>query len=192
MRENAMSRSRSTRNVTWAGALAAVLVAAGCQRNGGVSDYERYQQARQEAEQSKQDLASSLKGQGIKLEKKRYPQGEAWAVDLKGANVTDDLLTQLSKLGYISEVNLSKSTVTDAHLAKMNDLRLLAYCLKLDLSQTAVTDAGLDALTNTLGGLSDLNLAGTKVTPAAADRLKKRRQADARVPAPFKNTKVHF
>jgi hypothetical protein len=192
MRENVMSRIGSTRTAAWAGALAAALAAMSCQKNGGLSDYERYQQAKQEAEQSKQDVVGSLKGQGIKLEKKRYPQGEAWAIDLKGSNVTDDLLAQLHKLGYISELNLSKTTVTDAHLAKMNELRLLTYCLKLDLSNTAVTDAGLDSLTNTLGALSDLNLAGTKATPAAADRLKQRRQADARVPAMFKNTKVHF
>jgi hypothetical protein len=174
------------------GALAAALAVTGCQRGGGLSDYERMQQAKQEAEQAKQDVVSSLKEQGIKLEKRRYPQGEAWVVDLKGANVTDDLLTQLSKLVYVSELNLSKSTITDAHLTKMNELKLLRYCLKLDLSQTAVTDTGLDSLTFTLGGLSDLYLAGTKVTPAAVERLKKRRQDDQYVPKAFKNTRVHF
>lgn len=175
-----------------AGALVAALALTGCSKRGGPSDYERNQQATKDEEQKRQDLAGSLRGQGAKLEKKRYPQGEGWAVDLRGVPVTDQLLTDVSKLLYISELNLSKTDVTDAHLAKMNDLELLKYCLKIDLSQTAVTDAGLDSLTKTLGGLGELNLSGTKATPAAAERLKSRRQADPRVPKMFKNTKVIF
>src|SRR5947209_962728 len=143
-----MSRNGLTRGVAWASALAAATILAGCRRNQGPSDYERVVQARQAEEQSREDVVASLRGQRFKLEKKRYPQGEAWAVDLTGAIVTDDLVAQLKKLGHISELNLSKSTVTDESLATMNQVKLFTYCLKLDLSQTAVTDAGLDALTN--------------------------------------------
>jgi len=179
-----------------AGTVAAALVTlalTGCWRGSGVNAYESMKQAEQKEDQSRQDLAGSLQAQGIKLEKKKYPLGEAWAVDLRGANVTDEILTELSKLVYVSELNLSKTNVTDAHLTKMNELKLLRYCLKLDLSNTAVTDAGLDSLTFTLGGLSDLYLTGTKATPAAVERLKKRRLNDPNVPKMFKNsTKAYF
>jgi hypothetical protein len=180
-----MVRTNPIRGTTWAAALAGALALTGCQKSDGISDYERNKQAAQ-------NLLDGIKAQGAKLEKRRYPQGEAWVVDLTGATITDDLVTQLSKIGFISEMHLGKSTVTDAHLAHMNELKILTYVLKFDLSQTAVTDAGLDSLTYTLGGLSDLNLAGTKVTQAAVDRLKQRRQADPHVPPRYKNTKVHF
>jgi hypothetical protein len=187
-----MFRIGSTRRAA-AAALAAALALAGCQKSDSVSHYDRFQQAQRDEEQARQDTAGWLKGQGAKLEKKRYPQGEAWAIDLRGVNVTDDLLAQIGKLLYVSELNLNKTNVTDAHLAKMNELQILKYCVKLDLSQTAVTDAGLDSLTNTLGPLGDLYLTGTKVTPAAVDRLIKRRQDDPHVPKMFKNsTKAHF
>jgi hypothetical protein len=186
-----MSRIKSILRASTA-ALMAALALAGCQKRDGPSDYERFQQATRDEEKSRQDLAGSLRAQGAKLEKKRYPLGEGWAIDLRGVPVTDQLLTDVGKLLYVSELNLSKTNVTDAHLAKMNDLQLLKYCLKFDLSQTAVTDAGLDGLTKTLGGLGELNLSGTKATPAAAERLKSRRQADPHVPKMFKNTKVIF
>jgi hypothetical protein len=73
----------------------------------------------------------------------------------------------------------------------MHDYSLFVKVMKLDLSHTAVTDAGLDKLVNVIL-LGDLNLTGTKVTPAGAERLKKRRQNDRRIPQMFKTTKVHL
>src|SRR5262245_56529913 len=111
-----MFRFGSTRRAA-AAALVAALAVAGCSRRGGPSDYERFQRVTKDEEQRRQDLAGSLKGQGAKLEKKRYPLGEGWAIDLRGVPVTDQLLSDVSKLLYVSELNLSKTNVTDAHLA---------------------------------------------------------------------------
>ncbi len=76
--------------------------------------------------------------------------------------ITDQVIEKLKPLERISELNLSRSTITDDQLAKLNEAFLLGYTIKLNLSHTPITGAGLDALTNTLGGLTDLNLAGTR------------------------------
>jgi hypothetical protein len=171
----------------WAGVVL-VSLATGCGGgNGGMSDYERHHQ-------EKMSLTDSLKAQGArKVEIHSYPPyGEAYIVDLSGAKITDELMENLKQLEKLSELNLSRSTLTDADLAKLNAASLLGYTMKLDLSHTAVTSAGLDGLTNTLAGLTDLNLAGTKDTQAGAERLKKRRSADKNIPAQFRTTRVRF
>jgi hypothetical protein len=162
--------------------LAAVLALAGCGPRDGLSDYERMKQGQQNA-------GDSLTAQGAKLQQKDYPQGSAWAVNLGGMTITDDLLKQVKQLGRVTELDLNKSTVTDAHLALINELGLGTLLLKLDLSHTAVTDAGFEKLEN-LVLLTDLNLTGTKVTHAAVERFKKNRQTDNRVPPFAKNPKI--
>ena len=89
----------------------AVLVAAGCSKPyDGVSDYDREMQAKQAA-------ADAAKSQGLKMTEKTYPLGKAWVVDMKGMTVADDHIQKLKDAGRVAELDLSKSTVTDAHLA---------------------------------------------------------------------------
>jgi hypothetical protein len=168
---------------TFARVLLAALVLSGCQKDGP-SDFERMRQAQDNA-------ADSLKGQGAKVKQMDYPQGRAWSVNLSGATISDNLLREVKQLGKITELDLSKSTVTDDHLGLINDLGLSTLLLKLDLSQTAVTDAGFEKLVN-LALLSDLNLVGTKVTPAAVERFKQNRLTDPKVPAMFKKPKIRL
>jgi hypothetical protein len=160
---------------------AAVFTPASCGvSSGGLSDYDR-------AVQEEQAKASTLASAGAKTQKKTYPVGEGWVVDMTGVTVTDDLLRQLKQLGRIAELDLKKSTVTDDHLALMHELGLHVVLFKLDLSHTAVTDAGLEHLNGNIF-LGDLNLTGTKVTPTAVNKFKKNRLADPKVR--IKNTNV--
>lgn len=166
----------------WA-ALVLVLTLAGCQQKGdGLSDYERMQQ-------SQKGAAETLRGLGAKIEERHYPQGDAWAVNLSGQTITEDVLKQVQQLGKVSELNLSRSTITDDQLDFVNQSGLVTVALKVDLSHTAVTDAGLEKLTNMVL-LRDLNLAGTKVTPAAVERFKQARQEDTKIMALFKNPTI--
>jgi hypothetical protein len=162
--------------------VAAVLAAVGCSKQGGPSDYEKMMQA-------KQGAADSLASSGAKVQEKQYPLGKAWAVDLHGLTLTENLLKEVKQLGNIAELDLGKSTVTDDDLAAMQEMGLLTVLVKLDLSNTAVTDAGLTNLEGCIF-LSELNLTGTRATPAGVERLKKARQADPKVRV--KNTTVRM
>jgi hypothetical protein len=144
----------------------------GC-KGDGLSDYERMKKKQEGA-------AAALRKAGAKVTEVRYPQGDAWAIGLSGRTINDELLGRLKELGRIAELDLSKSTVTDDQLAKVNEVEIGSLLVKLDLSHTAVTDAGLDKLTNLLV-LGNLNLTGTKATPAGVERFRKRRQEDPKI-----------
>jgi hypothetical protein len=156
----------------------------GCSKGDGLSDYER-------AQKKETDAVTALREAGGELTQKQYSfkgqEGDAWIVTLNGVQITDDTFQRLKTLGRLSELHLSKSTITDEQMEKVNELA--TFILKMDLSHTAVTDDGLDRLTNACA-LIELNLAGTRVTPAAIARLKERRQNDPRVPILLKNTVV--
>src|SRR5262249_59111150 len=100
-------------------------------------------------------------------------------------------LKQVKKLGNIGELNLSKSTLSDDHMALFQELGLGTLVNKLDLSHTAVSDAGFEKLDN-LRLLGELNLTGTKVTPAAVERFRQKRQSDARILPAFRNPKIQL
>jgi hypothetical protein len=160
---------------------AAVFTPAGCGVSGGPSDYDRMV----EDQKAAADAAAS---QGAKYTLKKYPLGEAYVVSLKGMTITDDLLRQLQTMGKVSELDVSGSTITDDQLGLISDLGLGAFLFKLDLSNTGITDAGIAKLGG--GGLflSEVNLVGTKVTPAAVAEFKRKRQANPN--ARVKNTTV--
>lgn len=162
-------------------AVLAVSLLAGC-KGDGLSDYDRMKKGQQ-------DAADSLRAAGAKLREVPHPQGDSWAVGLSGLTITDELLVRLKGLGRITELDLSKSTITDDHMARLNEVEIGSVLRKLDLSNTAVTDAGLDNLTN-LMILGDLNLSGTKVTAAGVERFRKRRQEDSRIMAMFKTPNI--
>lgn len=153
----------------------------GCGRTGP-SDFDKLQQAREAANTT---LATS----GAKIKSMHYAVGDAYAVSLSGQTITDDLLRQVKQLGNLSELDLSKSTVTDDQLGLIQELGLTHLLNKLDLSHTAITDAGFNKLDGFLF-LSELNLAGTKVTLAAIEAFKRKRQSDPR--AKIKTTNVRL
>jgi len=165
-------------------AVAAAVALAGCRSGGGVSYYEQ-------AKQQEQNLVERMQGQGAKVKELSYPQGRAWSVNLSGLTITDDLLRDVRQLGNVSELDLSKSTITDGQLGLLNELRLTTLLLKFDLSNTAVTDAGFEKL-DLFKVLKEMNLTGTKVTPAAVERFKRKRQSDERVIPMFKNATIRL
>jgi hypothetical protein len=149
----------------------ALLLAAGCTRRDRTDYNEQEQQKQQQA-------AAAAEDAGIKAVRKQYPQGQAWAVNLRGKQITDATFDRLKQLDHITELDLSRTNVGDAQMAQVNEVGGLL--LKLDLGNTAVTDAGLGQLTNLLV-LGDLNLAGTKVTAAGVAAFKKSRANDPRI-----------
>ena len=164
--------------------LSILLVLVGCSRGGGLSDYQRFQNTRQ-------GLIDKLQSQGVKLKEKNLDV-IAYTADLAGLTITDELIQQLGQLEHLTELNLSKSTITDEQLGKILEMKLNIRCSKIDVSDTAITDAGLDKFVN-VGILSDLNLAGTKITKAAVERLKSRKLNDQRIPEFLRKApKVHF
>jgi hypothetical protein len=172
--------------IVFAAALAAL--AQGCNKAEVPSDYDRQKGG-------EQDALAALKSRGAKVTHKDYPavQRKGYVVGLAGKQVDGDLLDRLKGLRPLSELDLSKSNVTDAQLDKLNDKELGGFLILLDLSHTAVTDDGLDRLTN-LTMLTTLNLAGTKTTAAAAERLRERllqpRLKDARTPGFMKQLTI--
>jgi hypothetical protein len=137
----------------------------GCKKDTvSLAEREKMQQA---------DFANSLQQQGGTVKEKSYPPyGNGYEVKLSGARITDDTFKDLKGLQRVAELDLSKSSITDDQMGRLNEIATLL--VKLDLSNTAVTDAGLVQLKH-VPVLFNLNLAGTKVTPAGVARFQKQR-----------------
>jgi hypothetical protein len=160
---------RDRREVSWFGALLLLAALPGC-KGDGLSELQR-------AMKKEQDCANALRQQGGTVEEKKYPPfGEGYVVNLSGAQITDDTFKNLACLKRVAELNLGRSSITDAQMGQLNDVP--CYLVRLDLSHTAVTDAGLDKM-NHLYVLLYLNLAGTRITPEAVKRLQERRLASS-------------
>lgn len=142
---------------------------AGCSRYSAVSEYDQVQNDRKSFEQN---IASI----GGKMEMKPYKvanfSASAWNLNLANATIPDDLITQMSGKGYLAEVDLSKSSITDSQLLKMDELKLLQFTMNLDLSGTAVSDESFSKLKN-LRAVKKITLKGAKVTKAGADAFRK-------------------
>ena len=173
-----------TRRAARAAAALTLLALPACSRKGELSDYMRAQQAQQVT-------IDALTERGAKFSQQRFPQGTAWAVDLSGQTVSGETLNQLKTLRFISELNLSKCQFADLDVGRLAEPGIGSVLLKLDLSQTAVTDADMEKLDG-LGMLSQLNLAGTKVTPAAVERFRQRRKDNPKVLPQFKNPTIRL
>ena len=167
-------------------ALAMFVSVSGCGSNqqDPVSDYDRMKQAEENA-------AATVTNQGVKAKLLHHALGDAWSVDMSKMTITDDLLRQVQKMGRVRELDLSNSNVTDEQLGLISQLGLSTLLTKFDLSNTNVTDAGFQKLQN-LALLMELNLTGTKVTPAAVQQFLANRQSDTRVMPMFKNPKVRL
>ncbi|MCB1065349.1 MAG: hypothetical protein KDN20_20840 [Verrucomicrobiae bacterium] len=80
----------------------------------------------------------------------------------------DAKVATIAKIGeHIAQLDLSKTSVTDAGLAPIEGLKRV---VRLDLNQTGITDAGLSHLKG-LENLNYLNLYGTGVTDAGLKQL---------------------
>ena len=89
------------------------------------------------------------------------------AVDVHGADVSDDWLARLEGLDQLRQLNLAATPFTDAGLTH---LRGLTELRGLNLAGTRITDAGLANLSG-LTNLEELGLAATGVTDAGLAHL---------------------
>ncbi|MEK6259440.1 MAG: hypothetical protein AABP62_12555 [Planctomycetota bacterium] len=135
--------------------------------------------------QAEKGAEEKLTASGAKLERKQYPQGGAWAVDLSGKEINDETLAALKGLDHVTELNLSGTTVSDAHVRYVNEVGPL---LILNLSKTAVTDAALAQLE--AGNLTQLDVTNTKVTAEGVSQFLKKRAEDSRITEAFKTPNV--
>lgn len=158
------------------------LVMAGCGFfDDGISDYERTQKAKAEAEEN-------LKTAGAKLERKQYPLGDAWAVDLSGIEFTEEILAMLSGLDRIAELNVSNSQLTDEELKQIVAAKG-GVLFKVDVSNNDLSDAALAHLADCLY-LSELNANGTKMSQAGVKQMNAARAANSLVRKELKTVKV--
>lgn len=118
-----------------------------------------------------ENAVKAVQGTGAKITEKTFGGHRAYSVDLSGQQINEATFTNLRLTGFIGELNLSKTNLTDADMARVNTVANV--CQTLDLSHTAVTDAGLAQLSNLIF-LKELNLAGTQCTKAGVEALKKR------------------
>ena len=76
------------------------LVLAGCgSESGGVSEYDQMKAVEKDAE-------TALQSKGIKMEPRRLPQGDSWAVDLSGQDITDDTLDVVAWHVAVKQIEL--------------------------------------------------------------------------------------
>jgi hypothetical protein len=159
-------------------ALVAFLLA-GCGSGSSMTDAERVAKSDfQRTQVSQTEALNQLKQSGAEIAQKTYALGDGWAVKLAGRQLTNATFEQLAALGRVAELDLSRTNLTDAQLPEL--AKAAGVCFKLDLAQTAVTDAGLAALAD-LPLLMELNLKGTKVTPAAATQFQAARKNNPKV-----------
>jgi len=165
-------------------AVFAATLTGGCKRPEGVMSYD-------DVKKNQEDAMVTLKQRGAKFTEEIRPQGKSWAIDLSGQQISDDTFDLLKKVGYITALNLSKTNVTDAHMARVNEMGIGNLLLKLDLSNTAVTDAGLEKL-DSLYLLSSLDLSGTKVTAAGVARFRSNRAGNSKINPMFKSPSIRL
>ena len=174
------------RSLSWSRAVVAGLllaaVAAGCKKYDGISDYDRVQMAQKEG-------LDALTAQGGKVERKNHGLGDAWAIHLPGKPITDETIASLKRTDKVAELHISRSTVTDAQLAAMQDEGIFNNLVALDVSHTAVSDAALDKLAE-VQFLGHLNVTSSKVTQAGLARFKQARQANPKIPTVTKAPKI--
>src|SRR4051794_40257509 len=107
MRQN-MSSFTTHRGVAGrlAGVFAFLVLLPGC-GGGGLSEYEKVKRTQDGA-------TEALKAQGATFRAERYPQGDAFAINLSGKQISDETFSNLLQVGNITGLNLSKTTFSDA------------------------------------------------------------------------------
>jgi hypothetical protein len=165
--------------------ICAVVTVCGCNSYSATSEREALKQK----EAGFSGAVSVAGGSAKKEGRKRFGiEMTGWMVDLSGAEISDELMDELLKVGAkdpVFSLNLSKSKITNEQLVKLGKGKVLQKTFELDLSDTAISDTGLDGLSN-FYCLSDLKLKGSKATKAAATRLGKKQMSHPDTPAPLK------
>src|SRR5262245_14383074 len=100
----------------------AIVLVSGC--DDGISDYDR-------AKMDVTKAMDAMKAKGVKFAERRYPQGDAWSVDLSGQQISDETFELLKRVGRVSELNFSGSTLTDAQAEKLNSMDVSGFVVKL-------------------------------------------------------------
>jgi hypothetical protein len=157
---------------------------AGCRGETGANSYQEQQKAQTSA-------ADALREMGATLTEVSNPRGKSWAINLSGKQIADETFDHLRKVGYITDLDLSKTNVGDAQMASLNERKIGGMLLKLNLSNTAVSDAGLAQLTD-LMLLTNLNLSGTRMTAAGVEDFKAKRANDPRINPIFKSPTIRL
>jgi hypothetical protein len=156
---------------------AALLALEGCSSYSAVSEYDQQQNQRKEFFAEIEKQGGSAKEQQFK---KFGKEGMAWTIKIPG-QVTDDMIDIMTTLGYITELDLSGSTITDEQLLKFDEKNAGRACLDLNLSNTAISDNSFANLKN-FHVLQTANLKGTKVTKLGVDQFKEDYLANKEVP----------
>jgi hypothetical protein len=164
-------------------ALLLLVSAAGCgSSDGGPGSYQAVKRAADEAEET-------LKSKGGTLERKSYPLGSAWAVDLSGCEIDETVTSALENLDHLAELNLKDAKLMDADLERIAGLKNSGFLTDVDLSGTAVTDAGLMHLAEK-GFLTKLSVSGSQVTDAGIKEWEQQRASNPSVKGGFKKVAI--
>jgi hypothetical protein len=137
------------------------------------------------------DHVAGLKELGATVTRQKRPQGESWDVGLSGVALNDEVWNHLRKIGHITELDLSKTGLTDDDLPKVNEPEIGSLLLKLNLSNTAITDDGLEKLDSLLL-LQDMNLIDTQVTNGGVQRFLQKRATDTKIMKMFQKPTVRL
>lgn len=147
-----------------------LMTGAGCGGYGPGSDGSLQQVA-----QAREDAESGLKTAGAKMELKNYGIGKAWIIDLSGATITDEVIDDIVRLPYLSELNVSGTQITDEQLQRVMTEKGY-FLLRLNVSKTPVTDTGIAGVKE-LRHLKELDVSGSQVTGDRIDAILKEREA---------------
>lgn len=124
-----------------------------------------------------------------KTVRKTYPPGDAWSIDLKGATIDDQIISDITTLDRVSELLLSGATITDEQLQTLVQSDRTGYLNVLDISKTAITDAGVTGLADKKY-LQTLNIKGSQVSEGFVSKLNSARQGNNAIDARFKTIAV--
>jgi len=84
-------------------------------------------------------------------------------------------------MGYVAELDLSNSKITDEQLLKLDEAKVGRVCLNLNLSGTPVTDSGFGGLKN-FYVVQKVNVKGSQITKTGVDQFKSTYNANPDVP----------
>lgn len=169
--------------LTLASVLAIIL--SGCGGYNGPSEYDKLKQKEQGFAGIIAAAGGSAVKEGKAM---HGFQMTGWSIDLANADINETLIAKIIEVAQndpVFQLNFSGSNITNEQLEELDSGSVLQKTVDLNLSKTSITDAGLDTLNN-LFCLTTLNLKESGATAAGAKRLGDRKIANPTTPAPFK------
>lgn len=173
----------SFRTLTLTSVLAIIL--SGCGGYNGPSEYDKLKQKEQGFAGIIAEAGGSAVKEGKAM---HGFQMTGWSIDLANADINETLIAKIIEVAQndpVFQLNFSGSNITNEQLEELDSGSVLQKTVDLNLSKTSITDAGLDTLNN-LFCLTTLNLKESGATAAGAKRLGDRKIANPTTPAPFK------